>query len=214
MIKEYPLDLIAEMSRETGERNLARAAHAANQRLRELERKGLTDEYAYRSVARYAKEWRPSGKIRFPENYKTMGDREYYTALRAIQQFLASEGSTLTGMIEVDRKIISTVRSAVNERQMKRGRKGISPLAKDSDIIRFLKSATFRQLRKMFPSDDVLEDFTGELAAGRSYDEIVAEYEDYMIAGQHSLAELERYRGRSHRKSRAGRKSGARRRKK
>lgn len=214
MVKQYPLDLIAEMDRATGEKNLARAAHAANQRLRELERKGLTDEYAYRAVSSYAKEWRPEGKIRFPENYKKMGEREYYTTLRAIQRFLESEGSTLTGISSVDRQIITTVREAVTTRQIKRGRKGISPLAKDSDIIRFLKSATFRQLRKMFPSDDILEDFSGELALGRSYDDIVNEYEEYMIKERHSLAELEKYRGRSHRKSRAGRKSGSRRRRK
>lgn len=212
MIKEYPLDLIAEMDRATGEKNLARAAHAANQRLRELERKGLTDEYAYRAVGRYVKEWRPGKKIRFPENYKTMGEREYYTTLRAIQTFLTSEGSTLTGVSELDRKIIGTVREAVNRRQIFRGRQTIT--VSDSELIRFLKSSEFRSLRKMYPSDDILEDFSVQIENGRSYQDIVDEYREYLIESHRSLAELEMYRDRGYIEDREIRPTGRRRRRK
>lgn len=188
--KDYPLDLIAEMDRSIAEKHLKKAAHAANQRLREIEKQGLQDESAY-SIARRAQQARGIAreKARFPEGYKGMSDREFRQTIRAIEKFLNADTSTLSGIKTVSQKVVKSLRKKLNSR----GR-NIGDKATDSDLIKFLQSEEFRLLRKMYPSDEIIEDFIAELSSGRNADEIIAEYREYMIEQNHSLRELYEYR--------------------
>lgn len=188
--KDYPLDLIAEMDRPIAEKHLKKAAHAANQRLREIERQGLQDESAY-SIARRAQQARgiTREKARFPEGFSTMSDREFRQTVRAIEKFLSADTSTLSGIKTVSRKVVASVREKLNTR----GR-NIGDKATDSDLIKFLSSQEFRRLRQMYPSDELIEDFITEVNDGRNAQEIIDEYREFLIEQNNSLRELYEYR--------------------
>lgn len=188
--KDYPLDVIAEMDRTIAEKHLKKAAHAANQRLREIEKQGLQEESAY-SIARRAQQARGISreKARFSEGFSTMNDREFRHTIRAIEKFLSADTSTLSGIKTVSRKVVKAVREKLNSRGGKIGDK-----ATDSDLIKFLSSQEFRRLRQMYPSDELIEDFITELNDGRNAQEIIDEYREFLIEQNNSLRELYEYR--------------------
>lgn len=190
--KDYPLDLIAEMDRPIAEKHLKKAAHAANQRLREIEKQGLQEESAY-SIARRAQQARgiTRDKARFPEGFSTMSDREFRQTVRAIEKFMEAETSTLSGIKTVSRKVVKAVREKLNNR----GR-NIGDKATDKDLIKFLSSQEFRRLRQMYPSDELIEDFITEVNNGRNSQQIIDEYREFLIEQNNSLRELYEYRER------------------
>lgn len=190
--KDYPLDLIAEMDRAIAEKHLKKAAHAANQRLREIEKQGLQEESAY-SIARRAQQARgiTRDKARFPEGFSTMSDREFRQTVRAIEKFMEAETSTLSGIKTVSRKVVKAVREKLNNR----GR-NIGDKATDNDLIKFLSSQEFRRLRQMYPSDELIEDFITEVNNGRNSQQIIDEYREFLIEQNNSLRELYEYRER------------------
>lgn len=190
--KDYPLDLIAEMDRPIAEKHLKKAAHAANQRLREIEKQGLQEESAY-SIVRRAQQARgiTRDKARFPEAFSTMSDREFRQTVRAIEKFMEAETSTLSGIKTVSRKVVKAVREKLNNR----GR-NIGDKATDKDLIKFLSSQEFRRLRQMYPSDELIEDFIVEVNNGRNSQQIIDEYREFLIEQNNSLRELYEYRER------------------
>lgn len=190
--KDYPLDLIAEMDRPIAEKHLKKAAHAANQRLREIEKQGLQEESAY-SIVRRAQQARgiTRDKARFPEGFSTMSDREFRQTVRAIEKFMEAETSTLSGIKTVSRKVVKAVREKLNNR----GR-NIGDKATDKDLIKFLSSQEFRRLRQMYPSDELIEDFIVEVNNGRNSQQIIDEYREFLIEQNNSLRELYEYRER------------------
>ena len=168
----------------------ARLAKNANQRLRELEDAGL-DFYAYDIVADYLRTHRPEAdKVRFSQSKNYLSGKESEAALKAeiskLQAFLTSESSTVSGQKRIEARRIETFGNW-KPKDVQANYKGLdmSKQAQTKQFYRFLNSQTFKNLRKVFSSEQIFRAYKeGSVDGSRNQRKIQKAMKDYIESSE------------------------------
>ncbi len=168
----------------------ARLAKNANQRLRELEDAGL-DFYAYDIVADYLRTHRPEAdKVRFSQSKNYLSGKESEAALKAeiskLQAFLTSESSTVAGQKRIEARRIETFGNW-KPKDVQANYKGLdmSKQAQTKQFYRFLNSQTFKNLRKVFSSEQIFRAYKeGSVDGSRNQRKIQKAMKDYIESSE------------------------------
>lgn len=168
----------------------ARLAKNANQRLRELEAAGL-DFYAYDIVADYLRTHRPEAdKVRFSQSKNYLSGKESEAALKAeiskLQAFLTSESSTVAGQKRIEARRIETFGNW-KPKDVQANYKGLdmSKQAQTKQFYRFLNSQTFKNLRKVFSSEQIFRAYKeGSVDGSRNQRKIQKAMKDYIESSE------------------------------
>lgn len=165
--KTYDFDLIMSLTDEQKRQVIPQLAKVANQRLRELERRGET-KWAYERVLKDLA--LPKGAIpRFAYstvNLKRNAAVDNY--LSSILRFLNSESSTISGIHAINKRRLETFKE-----------KGYN-IKNEQLFIDFLKSGIFTSLANVASSEFILEDIDLAMEQGYSLDEIMLGYREFM----------------------------------
>lgn len=168
----------------------AQLAKNTNQRLRELEAAGL-DFYAYDKVADYLRTHRPEAdKVRFSQSKNYLSGKESEAALKAeistLQSFLTSESSTVSGQKRIEARRIATFGNW-KPKGARGSFKGIdlSREASTKQFYRFLNSQTFKNLRKVFSSEQIFRAYKeGSVDGSRNQRKIQKAMQDYIESSE------------------------------
>lgn len=168
----------------------AQLAKNTNQRLRELEAAGL-DFYAYDKVADYLRTHRPeANKVRFSQSKNYLSGKESEAALKAeisvLQAFLTSESSTVSGQKRIEARRIATFGNW-KPKGARGSFKGIdlSREASTKQFYRFLNSQTFKNLRKVFSSEQIFRAYKeGSVDGSRNQRKIQKAMQDYIESSE------------------------------
>lgn len=168
----------------------ARLAKNANQRLRELEDADL-DFYAYDIVADYLRTHRPEAdKVRFSQSKNYLSGEESESALKAeiskLQAFLTSESSTVAGQKRIEARRIETFGNW-KPKDVQSNYKGLdmSKQAQTKQFYRFLNSQTFKNLRKVFSSEQIFRAYKeGSVDGSRNQRKIQKAMKDYIESSE------------------------------
>lgn len=168
----------------------AQLAKNTNQRLRELEAAGL-DFYAYDKVADYLRTHRPeANKVRFSQSKNYLSGKESEATLKAeisvLQAFLTSESSTVSGQKRIEARRIATFGNW-KPKGARGSFKGIdlSREASTKQFYRFLNSQTFKNLRKVFSSEQIFRAYKeGSVDGSRNQRKIQKAMQDYIESSE------------------------------
>lgn len=159
---QYDWDAIFDLDKKAKIKAIKSISKVANERLRQLEKRGLTKN-AYKYAQEYArKEIKPRYNIR----HNTEQSLNY--TLRALQRFITAQTSTISGY-----KRIQKSRQARLARQL-----GTDDT---EEVFRFLKSAEYATLKRMYPSEQILDEYLYyKRELGMTHDEIMMEFRNFL----------------------------------
>lgn len=135
----------------------------ANSRLYRLQQRGV-NQFAY-DVARTYLEGR--GRLYF-SSAQSLTNSQVRDEVIALQRFLNSRTSTVSGQYEIDRSVIERFRELGLDIEDERA------------FLDFLSSQQFRTLSTRYDSNIVIEDFIQAQEEGFTVDEIYAEYQEFL----------------------------------
>lgn len=143
-----------------------RLAKRANQRLRDIERKGLSDRYVYQNIM--SAYLLPTERTRFYEGTREMGLFTLREELNNLRWFLSAKTSTVGGIRKFERETSSKFSELTSFKQ--------SP-----DLFwKYMSSATVKHLKKMGHSSEEIIDFYDFATENRvGYDDIMTALEDF-----------------------------------
>ena len=164
MAKEryYDFDAIYDMDRDQKIKAIRRLSKVANERLRQLEKHGHTNN-AYKYAQEYADK---KEKPRY--NIRTKSHRSLNYTLRSLQKFLTAETSTLSGYKRIEKRRAFTLADKLN-------------ISDVEEFILFLNSETYKKLKEYYPSEAIAEDYScAKTYYGMTHDEIISQYEEFL----------------------------------
>lgn len=167
--KDYSIYRDLDIGVEEMRRQLPKLARVANQRLKELEKRGET-RFAYAKAMKYLGE-----ASRFSYS-KHQSARETRAEFNALLDFLTAKSSTYTGLQEV----FENARNRIEKRIQKQTEDPEFKITRWNDFEDFLKSSEFKKLRKRVDSDQIFEDFAEALNEEAEYQDIIAGYREYL----------------------------------
>lgn len=143
-----------------------RLAKRANQRLRDIERAGLSDRYVYQNIM--SAYLQPTERARFYEGRREMDLFTLREELNNLRWFLSAKTSTVGGI----RKF---------ERQTSAKFANLHSFKKSPDLFwKYMSSATVKHLKKMGYSSEEIIDFYDFATENRvSYDDIMSALEEF-----------------------------------
>lgn len=167
--KDYSIYRDLDIGLEEMRRQLPKLARVANQRLKELEKRGET-RFAYSKAMEYLGE-----NNRFSYSMRQSA-RETRAEFNALLDFLTSKSSTYTGLQEV----FENARNRIEKRIQKQMEDPDFKISRWNDFEEFLKSSEFKKLKSRVDSDQIFEDFAEALNEGEEYQDIIAGYREYL----------------------------------
>lgn len=167
--KDYSIYRDLDIGLEEMRRQLPKLARVANQRLKELEKRGET-RFAYSKAMEYLGE-----NNRFSYSMRQSA-RETRAEFNALLDFLTSKSSTYTGLQEV----FENARNRIEKRIQKQMEDPEFKISRWNDFEEFLKSSEFKKLKSRVDSDQIFEDFAEALNEGEEYQDIIAGYREYL----------------------------------
>lgn len=167
--KDYSIYRDLDIGVEEMRRQLPKLARVANQRLKELEKRGET-RFAYSKAMEYLGE-----NNRFSYSMRQSA-RETRAEFNALLDFLTSKSSTYTGLQEV----FENARNRIEKRIQKQTEDPEFRITRWNDFEEFLKSSEFKKLKSRVDSDQIFEDFAEALNEGEEYQDIIAGYREYL----------------------------------
>lgn len=167
--KDYSIYRDLDIGVEEMRRQLPKLARVANQRLKELEKRGET-RFAYAKAMEYLGEGN-----RFSYSMRQSA-RETRAEFNALLEFLTAKSSTYTGLQEV----FENARNRIEKRMQKQLEDPEFKITRWSDFEDFLKSSEFKKLKSRIDSDQIFEDFAEALNEGEEYQDIIAGYREYL----------------------------------
>ena len=167
--KDYSIYRDLDIGVEEMRRQLPKLARVANQRLKELEKRGET-RFAYSKAMEYLGE-----NNRFSYSMRQSA-RETRAEFNALLDFLTSKSSTYTGLQEV----FENARNRIEKRIQKQMEDPDFKISRWNDFEEFLKSSEFKKLKSRVDSDQIFEDFAEALNEGEEYQDIIAGYREYL----------------------------------
>lgn len=176
--KDYNMYRELDIGVEEMRRQLPKLARVANQRLKELEKRG-EKRFAYAKAMEFLGE---GGRFSYSTRQTA---RETRAEFNALLDFLTAKSSTYTGLQEVFENARVRLESQLREKFKDRY---TEKQLKDPEfrIIRnwkafedFLKSSEFKKISKYVDSDQVMEDFNEAINEGEEYDEILKAYREF-----------------------------------
>jgi hypothetical protein len=167
--KTYDFDTIMSMSADQKRQIMPELVKAANQRLSRLEKHGETN-WAYQRVMKDLKT--PKGVApRF--SYAKISDATeaaLNNRLSEVLRFLNSESSTVTGVRDINKRRIQSLRD---------GRLNMK-IENEELFIAFLKSDTFKSLADQAASEFIMEDIDIAMSQNYTLDEILKGYDEFV----------------------------------
>ena len=167
--KDYSIYRDLDIGLEEMRRQLPKLARVANQRLKELEKRGET-RFAYSKAMEYL------GKNNRFSYSMRQSARETRAEFNALLDFLTSKSSTYTGLQEV----FENARNRIEKRIQKQMEDPDFKISRWNDFEEFLKSSEFKKLKSRVDSDQIFEDFAEALNEGEEYQDIIAGYREYL----------------------------------
>lgn len=167
--KDYSIYRDLDIGVEEMRHQLPKLARVANQRLKELEKRGET-RFAYSKAMEYLGE-----NNRFSYSMRQSA-RETRAEFNALLDFLTSKSSTYTGLQEV----FENARNRIEKRIQKQTEDPEFRITRWNDFEEFLKSSEFKKLKSRVDSDQIFEDFAEALNEGEEYQDIIAGYREYL----------------------------------
>lgn len=167
--KDYSIYRDLDIGLEEMRRQLPKLARVANQRLKELEKRGEI-RFAYSKAMEYLGE-----NNRFSYSMRQSA-RETRAEFNALLDFLTSKSSTYTGLQEV----FENARNRIEKRIQKQMEDPDFKISRWNDFEEFLKSSEFKKLKSRVDSDQIFEDFAEALNEGEEYQDIIAGYREYL----------------------------------
>ena len=165
-------------------------AKRSNQRIVRLERavsKVTGENYASYGAGDIAKEYlQKQGRKRFREtaqsSLRALDDaqkrHEILKDIKAMQEFLSSKSSTVTGQREIERKRLKTFETPKYDEEGNIIREPVK-FASNKEFYDFLNSQTFAELSKTFNSDTVVELYDMSRDKGLNNEEIQNALDEY-----------------------------------
>lgn len=164
MARKFNLNTdITELSAQQLRSAWSQLARISNQRLTRLEQAGVT-YYAYER----AKTYLDKAHLQYFPTTPPESDAYLFNMAAEIQDFINSQTSTLSGINSLNRRRADAFRSQGFE------------VSNDALLGRFLASAQFKALSLLVPSEDIIEDFLIALDEGHSFDQILADYDEFI----------------------------------
>lgn len=167
--KDYSIYRDLDIGLEEMRRQLPKLARVANQRLKELEKRGET-RFAYSKAMEYL------GENNTFSYSMRQSARETRAEFNALLDFLTSKSSTYTGLQEV----FENARNRIEKRIQKQMEDPEFKISRWNDFEEFLKSSEFKKLKSRVDSDQIFEDFAEALNEGEEYQDIIAGYGEYL----------------------------------
>lgn len=167
--KTYDFDMIMSMSADQKRQVMPQLVKAANQRISRLEKHGETN-WAYQRVMKDLKT--PKGVVpRF--SYAKISDATeaaLNNRLSEVLRFLNSESSTVSGVRDINKRRIQSLRD---------GRLNMK-IENEQLFIDFLKSDTFKSLADQAASEFIMEDIDIAMSQNYTLDEILKGYDEFL----------------------------------
>lgn len=167
--KTYDFDMIMNMSADQKRQIMPQLVKAANQRLSRLEKHGETN-WAYQRAMKDLKT--PKGVApRF--SYAKISDATeaaLNNRLSEVLRFLNSESSTVSGVRDINKRRIQSLRD---------GRLNMK-IENEQLFIDFLKSDSFKSLAEQAASEFIMEDIDIAMSQNYTLDEILKGYDEFI----------------------------------
>lgn len=143
-------------------------AKRANERLRALEKAGETGSAGYKAAQYFIGE----DKSRFSAASKGLTDDEIYKNTLAINKFLNSETSTISGQKEYKEEIANSLKDA-----------GFFPEdVENKQITKFLESNAWENLKKFVYTKNVMNEVGEALEAGAKVEDLEQAFNDFLAS--------------------------------
>lgn len=163
-VKQIDFTLIKSMSEEQQQQSYYILSKRANQRFRDIEKKG-EHSYAVDIAKKYLTD--VYNRNTFKQSKKLTG-QELQEGLKALERFFISKTSTIRGIRKVEQEHIESFE-----------KKGIV-ISNKKKFFEFLSSNQFEVLSKYVDSDQVIEDFNVAIGDGVSIDDIMQGYDEFL----------------------------------
>lgn len=167
--KDYSIYRDLDIGVEEMRRQLPKLARVANQRLKELEKRG-EKRFAYAKAMEFLGE---GGRFKYSTRQSA---RETRAEFNALLDFLTAKSSTYTGLQEV----FENARNRIEQRLQEQTGDAKFKITRWNDFEQFLRSSEFAKLKSRIDSDQVFEDFAEALNEGEEYQDIIAGYREFM----------------------------------
>lgn len=167
-------------------------AKRANERLRQLERKGY-ERNAYTMAQRYISKTRGENVKRFNEGLMKSANLERLRSdLEELQAFLNAETSTIKGIKVLEKRRVEFFR---NRRDLQSGKESLV-ISNEKEFWDFISSEEFKSVSKYASSDKLLELYdkaviVDETTGRRNYEEFKEALKKYADGAIKTFTELE-----------------------